>query len=36
MENTIRAVKYMISMWDKETTKAWRNSPDHVQKKLYL
>jgi hypothetical protein len=34
MEKTIKAVKYMIAVWDEVTDKTWRQSPDHVQQKF--
>ncbi len=34
MENTIKVVKYIISVWDDATSKSWRDSPDHVQKEF--
>jgi hypothetical protein len=34
MEKTIKAVKYMIDIWDEVTGKKWRERPDHVQQKF--
>ena len=31
---SVKAVKYMLSVWDEVLPDNWRNTPDHVQKKF--
>ena len=31
---SVKAVKYMLSVWDEVLPDNWRDTPDHVQKKF--